>query len=160
MKHRIRAAGLLVDGDSVLLIKHTHRGKSFWVPPGGGLEPNDENTYDTIRREVKEESNLDVEAFGPLVYIREFAEQSAGTYHVEQFRLVTKWSGTISLEGLKGLGGDEFMITEARFVSREEMADITLYPAELRDDLWGRLQEPSISAVHLGMTGEHDGNDF
>lgn len=159
MKHRIRAAGLLVKDDSILLIEHTHRGNTFWVPPGGGLEPTDANTFDTIRREVKEESNLDVEELGPLVYIREFAEHSAETYHVEQFRLVTKWSGTISLESLAGLGGDEFMITDARFVSRDEMTDITVYPAELKDDLWQRLQATPISAVHVGMTGEHEGND-
>ena len=42
MKHRIRAAAIIVDGDSILLVKeetnHPHDGRFWWIPPGGGVE--------------------------------------------------------------------------------------------------------------------------
>ena len=42
MKHRIRAAAIVVKGDSILLVKHhghgTEEGYVWWVPPGGGVE--------------------------------------------------------------------------------------------------------------------------
>ena len=45
MKHRIRTAAIVVEGDSVLLVKHQGHGPEdgyvWWVPPGGGVSPHD-----------------------------------------------------------------------------------------------------------------------
>lgn len=40
MRHRIRAAALIVKDDSILLVQHVHpdTGELWWVPPGGGVE--------------------------------------------------------------------------------------------------------------------------
>ena len=53
MKHRIRAAGLLVSGDKLLLAleKIEATGKEFWIPPGGGLEAEDGSVTGCVRRE-------------------------------------------------------------------------------------------------------------
>ena len=158
MKHRIRAAGILIQDDAILLVKHVQNGSSWWVPPGGGYETEDFDTQATVVREVKEETGLTVLEMGPLVYVREFKETSANTFHLEQFRLVTRWEGQIHLDNLKGLGGDEHMIKEARFVPKSELNRLTVYPVELKDDIWARIIQEPISAVHLGTQLEEDGN--
>lgn len=155
MKHRIRAAGLLIKDDAILLIKHTDHNGTWWVPPGGGLEATDEDTRATVVREVLEESGLTVTKLGPLVYAREFKEAYADTYHMEQFLLVEDWEGDITLENLKGLGGDEQMISEARFVSRDEMQSLKVFPEELKDDVWSRIQG-DVHAIHLGVTTDDE----
>jgi len=153
MKHRIRAAGILVDNEKILLIKHVEGGEAYWVPPGGGLEPEDQSTKQTVRREVYEESGLSVEV-GPLIFIREFFEKSRNTYHVEQFYLIDSWVGELSLSNLKGLGGDEHVITEARWLDRKELTSEKVYPEELRDLLWRKIAEKVATPVHLGVQVE------
>jgi len=62
MARHTRYQGLIVENDSVLLIKHTERatGRSYWIIPGGGLD-DDETEEECVIREVREETNLDVE---------------------------------------------------------------------------------------------------
>ncbi|MCR5695291.1 MAG: NUDIX hydrolase [Clostridia bacterium] len=56
--HIIAAAGIVInDNDEVLMVK-THRGG--WVFPGGQIEVG-ENVIDAVRREVIEETGVDIE---------------------------------------------------------------------------------------------------
>lgn len=41
MRHRIRAAGLLIDQDRILMVNENDGEQSYWVPPGGGFEARD-----------------------------------------------------------------------------------------------------------------------
>jgi ADP-ribose pyrophosphatase YjhB (NUDIX family) len=56
-----RYQGLIVQEDRVLLIKHRLHatGETYWVIPGGGREDG-ESEAACVRREMKEETNLDV----------------------------------------------------------------------------------------------------
>ncbi len=56
-----RYQGAIVRDGRVLLVKYLQRpsGRTFWVLPGGGIEPG-ETEVDCVRREMKEETNLDV----------------------------------------------------------------------------------------------------
>ena len=63
----IRVAGLVVDKDKILFVEHTNKGKSHWILPGGGLEFG-ETFQEGVRREVKEETGIDVEV-KKLVYV-------------------------------------------------------------------------------------------
>ena len=110
LTHRIRAAGLLVRDDRILLVKHVVGDDTYWIPPGGGFESvSDQSTRDTVRREFMEETGLDVDV-GPLVYVREFAEPAMGRFHMELFYRIDAWRGELSLANLAGLGGDEFAL--------------------------------------------------
>ena len=57
-----RYQGAIVRDHHVLLIKERERstGRCFWFLPGGGMEPG-ETADDSVKREMKEETNLDVE---------------------------------------------------------------------------------------------------
>ena len=56
-----RYQGAIVRDHNILLIRHRENesGRSYWIFPGGGLEPG-ETEEECVRREVKEETNLDV----------------------------------------------------------------------------------------------------
>jgi ADP-ribose pyrophosphatase YjhB (NUDIX family) len=75
MTHRIRTAllwllnpkflvgvtGLVLDEEGrVLLLRHTYRRSKPWGLPGGGLRPR-ESLEDCLRREIREETGLEVE---------------------------------------------------------------------------------------------------
>jgi len=57
----IRYQGAIIRDYQILLIKHSEKdtGRSYWILPGSGIEPG-ESEEDCVRREIKEETNLDV----------------------------------------------------------------------------------------------------
>jgi 8-oxo-dGTP diphosphatase len=58
-RHSVSVAGIITDGHGrALLIRR--RDNSHWEPPGGVLEPG-ETIPDGLRREVREETGLDIE---------------------------------------------------------------------------------------------------
>lgn len=60
MKKEFVASVYLIDNQKVLLIYHSKLQK--WLPPGGHVEAN-ETPAEAARREVKEETGLDIEFF-------------------------------------------------------------------------------------------------
>ncbi|MFA5405754.1 MAG: NUDIX domain-containing protein [Candidatus Nanoarchaeia archaeon] len=58
MKTDLVATGFIINDNKILLIHHAKLDK--WLPVGGHMEP-DEVPDQTVLREIKEETNLDVE---------------------------------------------------------------------------------------------------
>lgn len=61
MARHTRYQGAIVRDDHLLLIRHReHRsGRSYWIIPGGGIEP-DETEEECVRREMQEETCVTV----------------------------------------------------------------------------------------------------
>jgi ADP-ribose pyrophosphatase YjhB (NUDIX family) len=57
----IRYQGVIVRENQILLIRHREHdsGRSYWIFPGGGIEAG-ESEEDCVRREIQEETNLEV----------------------------------------------------------------------------------------------------
>ena len=139
LRHRIRAAGLLVVEQRILLVRHEVGGDIYWIPPGGGFESE------------CEEPGLRVDV-APRGDVREDADPAAGRFHMELFYRIDAWRGEPTLANLKGLGGDEFDIREVGWIARDELPGLpSFYPAELADDVWSRLDAPTPSIRHLGL---------
>jgi len=60
-RRNARYQGAIVRDHGLLLIKHRHHvdGHDYWLLPGGGRE-NGESEEQTVRREMRKETNLDV----------------------------------------------------------------------------------------------------
>lgn len=54
-----RVSAVIVKDGKVLLIHRKKEGKEYWVFPGGGIEEG-ESPEEAVKREVKEETSLDV----------------------------------------------------------------------------------------------------
>ena len=58
MKHRVRAAVIILKDEKLLMVKHINpeSGDAWWIPPGGGLEAQDDSIINCAIREVFEET--------------------------------------------------------------------------------------------------------
>ena len=152
MQHRIRAAAIVVQGDSVLLVQHQHNdlqgGRPWWVPPGGGVE-GEESLMDCAQREVLEETGLSVE-LGRIAYVREFVEP--GYHHCEVFFIAASYSGTLMVGSNPGSGifDVDHVIKDVRFVPRSEMAEMTIHPEEIKTTFWDDLAREVSGTRYLG----------
>ena len=152
MRHRIRAAAIVTEGDSVLLVQHQHsdinEGQSWWVPPGGGVEGK-ESLVACARREVLEETGLSVE-LGRIAYVREFIEP--GFHHCEIFFVATSYSGTpkTGANPSSGIFDVDHMIKDVRFVRRDDMDGMTVYPEIIKTSFWDDLANHFAVTRYLG----------
>ena len=55
-----RVFGAVIKGGRILMVRHRHDGRAYWTLPGGGIEAG-ETPEQAVVREVKEETDLDVE---------------------------------------------------------------------------------------------------
>ncbi|MEJ2750884.1 MAG: NUDIX domain-containing protein [Anaerolineae bacterium] len=86
---RLRVTLIIVHNEEILLIDRRRNGRSYYVIPGGGVEPG-ESLAQAAVREAREELSLDVE-LGPLLYARPWDD---GRFQQMEFAfLVTAYSG-------------------------------------------------------------------
>ncbi len=161
MRHRVRAAALIVRAfespQEILLVKHRSKsrpGKIIWLPPGGGLEPEDHSIFDCARREAKEESGLTVE-LSRVAYIHEFRDEIHQIQHVAFYMPVDAVSGQISLDHLPADATDALTIVEAAWVERDVARSLTVYPAYLKtDEFWDDAAQDFPVTKYLGTMTE------
>ncbi len=151
MKHRIRAAVLILNKNKILLVKHVHpdTGFSWWVPPGGGVEEKDGSIFDCMAREAFEETGLDVNV-NKLAYIREFFDEENKTLNAEFFAVVDSYKGEITLINLENNGPDELFIKEVKWLSRDELQNKVVFPEILKDDFWNDYKNNFSEVKYLG----------
>lgn len=151
MQHRIRSAALVVEGDSLLLVRHRHprTGKEWWVPPGGGIK-GAESVFHCAQRETLEETGLSV-ALGEIAYVREYIEMETPTHHLEFFIMAQSHTGAVTIANLVKGDPDAEVIQEARFVPRTEIGGLTVYPEILKDRFWDDLKRGFSAAAYLGV---------
>lgn len=68
MARHTRYQGAIIEDHHLLLIRHREHasGRSYWVIPGGGMEPG-ETEAQCVEREMKEETRLDVVVEGLIL---------------------------------------------------------------------------------------------
>ncbi|TET77412.1 MAG: NUDIX domain-containing protein [Dehalococcoidia bacterium] len=125
------------ESDRVLLVKHRPERGGFWqgkwICPGGKLELG-ERIEDGIRREVKEETNLEIRLTSPLAPFDRIVQSEGQTeLHVIYIDYLAEKS-----EGDLKPGSD---VGEARWATREDILSIW---EELHEDTQRLLQIANI----------------
>lgn len=119
---RVRVCGFLKEDDKLLLIKHINLGTpEFWVPPGGGMEFG-ESAIDTLMREFREETGLEIRV-KKFLCINEFLQ--APLHGIELFFEVERVSGELVLGSDPEMKPHEQILQELCFLSIDEIREIT-----------------------------------
>ena len=130
---RLAARALIVDHDRLLLVNAYPGGQSdLWCAPGGGVEAG-ASLPDNLAREVHEETGLAVTVGDPAL-VNEFHDPATGCHQVDIYFRCTIAGGAVTSDWRDPEG----VVTERRFFSRAEMADIRFKPDSLPAVAWGQ----------------------
>lgn len=152
MKQRIRAAGIVEMGGKLLLVEHQDgKGNRWWIPPGGGLEDVDVTILDCVRREIHEETGLHVKV-GNLRYIREFIDRTNDTRHMELFYQAEVLNDGKADTSVLGPTLFDPMIKSVKWLGRDEIRHLTVFPDILKDGYWDSKAEEQPK--YLGVSIE------
>lgn len=142
-KTRLRACGVLIQENRILLIRHKRIGKKglLWVPPGGGVEYQ-EPVEQTIKREFLEETSLNVEV-NDFLFANEYIDDQL--HAVELFFSVKRLSGTIKLGQDPEHSSQNQLIDAIDWFSEEKIRNMDKF--ELHNAFWPVTQGKSIQEL-------------
>lgn len=136
-KVRVRACGILVQNDAILLAELLSpiTKKNIWTVPGGGVEFG-EKLQETVKREFQEETGLNVEV-KELIH---FTEIIQNRHHAIEFYFrVEKLSGEVKLGIDPELSSEEQILKSLEFKTKQELLTIDVFPSFLERELWKKL---------------------
>lgn len=122
------------DTDKILLVKN--KGTEFWYAPGGGWEHDKENILEAAKREVKEETGLDVNIL-KFLYIQEF-HATEDTIFFETFWLAEP----IDTKELNSQHIDldpNGQVEQAQWLGKNDVANLKVFPKRLKNTFWDNV---------------------
>ena len=128
---RIRAAAIIVQDDTILLVRHEKDGRRYWLLPGGGVDFG-ESLAEALVREVCEEAGLDI-VVGDLVMANDSIPPDA-------HRHVLNVYFTAEVTGGELRPGRDGRLDDVRFVPLDDLPGLTFYP-DVREPLLRGIRE-------------------
>lgn len=139
---RVRVAGILIENNKILLIEHKKNDKKYWLIPGGGVDWG-ESTNEALVREYKEETNLDIE-IEKFLFISEAIAPDKEKHIINLYFKIKKIDSCAEMK----LGNEE-NLSNLKFVSKEEIESIKLYP-NIKDKIIKLLNNEEV-IPYLGL---------
>jgi 8-oxo-dGTP diphosphatase len=130
----IRVGAVVARDDALLLVRHQKPDRDpYWVLPGGRLEPG-ERIPECAEREVLEEAGLPAR-FSGVLYVSEFLRE--GRHTVDVTVRMTPEGGEEAVLGSdpEVTPGSEPTLRELRWVGADDLEELELLPASLKDRL-------------------------
>lgn len=126
-KPRLAVRAVVVHGGRVLLVNAWPNGRSCLLcAPGGGVEPG-QSLPDNLRREVREETGLQVDVGAPCL-VNEFHDPKSGFHQVEVFFRCTLRGTAVVDPNWKD---PEQIVTEHVWAAPEDFAALQVKPDAL-----------------------------
>jgi 8-oxo-dGTP pyrophosphatase MutT (NUDIX family) len=133
MDIRILARVVTYDADEKKILLVKNRGMDFWYAPGGGWEYEKENILEAAKREIKEETGLDI-TITKLLYMQEF-HAAKDLVFFETFWLAEPLGHT-TLNELHIDLDPKGQVETARWFSKEEVQELKVFPKRLKNTFW------------------------
>ena len=134
MDFGVRVAAVVEQKGALLLVRHQKPDRDpYWVLPGGRLELG-ETIPECASRELAEETGLTA-GFSGVLYVSEFLREGRHTVDVVA-RMTLEGDGEATLGSDPEVEpGTEPILREIRWVSVEELREIELLPASIKERL-------------------------
>ncbi|MCL4218681.1 MAG: NUDIX hydrolase [Candidatus Hydrogenedentes bacterium] len=123
-------SAIVADEGKLLLVKHQKEGETYWLLPGGGVDFG-ESLEEALVREVKEETNLDIEVGAPVLV--------SDTLPPDLERHVVNIVFTAERTGGNLRTGEDPRLADAVFVEAALLPGLILYP-DMRQELMNGLR--------------------
>ena len=152
MDFGVRVAAVVEREGALLLVRHQKPDRDpYWVLPGGRLEPG-ETIPECAGRELAEETGLKA-GFSGVLYVSEFMREGRHTIDIVA-RMSLEGDGEASLGSDPEVApGTEPTLREVRWVSVEELREIELLPASIKERLLRETGEGwAPDRVYVGST--------
>ena len=119
---RVRVCGILIEHDSILLVRHRSISKKgiLWAPPGGGMHFG-ESAEESLEREFEEETGLKVKVVR-FLFTHEFLDPPL--HAIELFFEVKKIAGVLRKGSDPEMNIDEQIIEQVSFLEIDKMKKI------------------------------------
>lgn len=143
LRPRVRVAGILIEDDKILLIEHLKKDKRYWLVPGGGVDWG-ESTAEALIREYKEETNLDI-SVEKFLFLSETIAPDKQKHVINLYFQIKVLKNSIENMQL----GDEKNLIDLRFITKNEIENIKLYP-NIKTQLIQLLNKEEITP-YLGL---------
>lgn len=121
-KLRIRVCGICIHNDKLLLVRHSHTvgNSAFWAPPGGGLQYG-ETMQACLKREIQEETGLEVKV-DRFLFVNEFLQPPL--HAVEFFFEAKAVGGTLKTGTDPEASEDKQLIEHVQWLTIKELQAI------------------------------------
>lgn len=121
-KLRVRVCGILIQDDSILMIKHRGLGVDgfLWTPPGGGMEFG-VSAEKNLEREFKEETGLEIKVKN-FLFLSEY--MGPPLHAIELFFEVEPRSGKLFLGSDPELDGSNQIIEDVKYLKWKELKEL------------------------------------
>jgi 8-oxo-dGTP diphosphatase len=139
--HRIAAGGIVIRDDAILLVRYGTGPESYLVGPGGAVEEA-ENIEQAIVRETLEETKITVRP-RKVLWIEDI--------QCSRYKMSKTWMLCDAVVGevRKTEGARAEGITEARWLSRTELADTVVFPSPIMQTDWRELESDGWQTICL-----------
>lgn len=136
------AVRAIVIHDNRLLLVNAWRGRDdLWCAPGGGVDAHASLT-DNLHREMMEETGLSV-TIGEVCLVNEFNDKARDYHQVDVYFRCTLAAGLVSDDWQDPEG----IVTQRKWVTRAEMATLSVKPDSLAAVAWQDPDHPSYDPL-------------
>ncbi|KKP35851.1 MAG: hypothetical protein UR26_C0002G0151 [candidate division TM6 bacterium GW2011_GWF2_32_72] len=145
IKFRLAASGIILHQNKILLVRYKNSDSgTFLVGPGGGVNP-EEDLYQALIREVKEETGLQVRP-GKMLFVEDLLSS--------RWRMLKIWflcsveSGQLT----ETADAKDEGIIEVNWYDKEQLENEIVYPKNLLTLDWNDLVIDKIKTEYLTLT--------
>lgn len=138
---RLAVRAILLHENRLLLVNAWRGSNRLLCAPGGGVEPHS-SLHDNLKREIHEETGLTI-AVGETCLVNEFHDPAHDYHQVDIYFRCTIVSG----DPFADWTDPEGIVTHRHWVTRSQMAALTVKPDSLAAVAWRDADHPTYDTL-------------